>query len=300
MHRLGLQETNGGKRATGVRKWAFASPASTATSPQRMSPVAMPTPKPIERYADAAPIEEGWSAQHPDGAPSGFMKHLVNTAGAARFPAAHHDLIRVGLGLYGLDASGTITGLEPIGTFRSAISHLHAVPAGEPVGYGARDTADHERTIATVPVGYQTAFRGQPDSVPPICVSPGGPAHGRARLLGHAGRRRSRRAPRNGRRGLRSPRALEDAQSHRHHSLRAALPHSPASNACAPERPGGVPFRRGPHAENPINPATSLAGGIPRLHRTIPPRAQLLHQADANHYGCDKGTGRVATPRPVT
>ena len=46
------------------------------------------------------------------------------------------------------------TDLEPIGTFRSAVSHLHVVPAGEPVGYGARDRADHDRTIATIPVGY--------------------------------------------------------------------------------------------------------------------------------------------------
>ena len=156
MHRLGLQEADwreAGRRCAqmGLRIASAYSHLSAADEPDRDAH----TRQQIERYADAcAAIEEGWSAQQPDGAHSGFMKHLVNTAGAARFPEAHHDLIRVGLGLYGLDASGTITGLEPIGTFRSAISHLHAVPAGEPVGYGARDTADHKRTIATVPVGY--------------------------------------------------------------------------------------------------------------------------------------------------
>ena len=130
----------------GIRIASAYSHLSAADEPMRDAH----TRQQIERYADAcATIEAGWSAQHPDGAPSGFMKHLVNTAGAARFPEAHHDLIRVGLGLYGLDASGTITGLEPIGTFRSAISHLHAVPAGEPVGYGAQDTADHEPSAWT-------------------------------------------------------------------------------------------------------------------------------------------------------
>jgi len=156
MHRLGLQEDDwreAGHRCAqmGIRIASAYSHLSAADEPDRDAH----TRRQIERYAQAcAAIEEGWSAQRPDGAPSGFMKHLVNTAGAARFPEAHHDLIRVGLGLYGLDASGTITGLAPIGTFRSAISHLHTVPAGEPVGYGARDTADHERTIATLPVGY--------------------------------------------------------------------------------------------------------------------------------------------------
>ncbi len=156
MHRLGLQDDQwreSGRRCAqmGIRIASAYSHLSAADEPDRDAH----TRQQIERYAQAcAAIEEGWSSQHPDGTPSGFMKHLVNTAGAARFPEAHHDLIRVGLGLYGLDASGTLHGLEPIGTFRSAISHLHAVPAGEPVGYGARDTADHERTIATVPVGY--------------------------------------------------------------------------------------------------------------------------------------------------
>ena len=156
MHRLGLQEgqwREAGQRCAqmGIRIASVYSHLSAADEPGRDAH----TRQQIQRYTQACTaIEEGWCAQHAHGAPSKFIKHLVNTAGAARFPEAHLDLIRVGLGLYGLDASGTITGLEPIGTFRSSISHLHAVPAGEPVGYGARDTADHERTIATVPVGY--------------------------------------------------------------------------------------------------------------------------------------------------
>ena len=156
MHRLGLQEDQwreAGYRCAqmGIRIASAYSHLSAADEPDRDAH----TRQQIERYDHAcAAIEEGWSSQHPDGASSRFMRHLVNTAGAARFPEAHYDLIRVGLGLYGLDASGTITDLEPIGTFRSAVSHLHVVPAGEPVGYGARDTADQERTIATVPVGY--------------------------------------------------------------------------------------------------------------------------------------------------
>ena len=70
-----------------------------------------------------------------------FIRHLANTSGAARFPEAHFDMVRIGLGLYGLDASGTMENLQPIGRFHTRISHLHTVPAGTPVGYGAKDSA---------------------------------------------------------------------------------------------------------------------------------------------------------------
>jgi alanine racemase len=97
-------------------------------------------------------VEKGWLAASQ--APTTFIRHIANTAGAARFPEARLDLIRIGLGLYGLDASKTLSGLQPIGRFHTRVSHLHIVPAGEPVGYGARDIADRDRLIATLPVGY--------------------------------------------------------------------------------------------------------------------------------------------------
>ena len=156
MHRLGLQEdqwTAAGKRCAELRVTiasvyshlsAADDPAQDAHSREQM-----------RRFeAACAAISKGWVSVHPDHNAPPFLRHLVNTAGAARFPEAHHDLIRIGLGLYGLDASESVDKLLPIGTFRSAVSHLHDVPAGEPVGYGAHATAQETRTIATVPVGY--------------------------------------------------------------------------------------------------------------------------------------------------
>ena len=109
----------------------------------------------IEAY-DAAcqAVSQGWAStsDRPEG--SGFIRHLANTAGAARFPDARYDMVRIGLGLYGLDASGTMKNLQPIGRFHTRISHLHDVTAGTPVGYGAKDSARHTRRIATLPVGY--------------------------------------------------------------------------------------------------------------------------------------------------
>lgn len=104
-----------------------------------------------------AAVAKGWSsAQKQAEQPSNptFLKHLVNTAGAIRFPEAHFDLIRIGLGLYGLDASGSVHDLKPIGAFHTAVSHVHLAPAGEAVGYGAKDVSDEDRMVATLPVGY--------------------------------------------------------------------------------------------------------------------------------------------------
>ena len=156
MHRLGWQEDQwaaAGRRCAqlNVTMASVYSHLSAADDPQQDAH----SRKQMQRFeAACAKIAEGWTAVHPEHRPPDFLRHLVNTAGAARFPEAHHDLIRIGLGLYGLDASGSVDGLQPIGTFRSAVSHLHVVPAGEPVGYGAHATADQARTIATIPVGY--------------------------------------------------------------------------------------------------------------------------------------------------
>ena len=156
MHRLGLQEDQwaaAGRRCAqlNVTIASVYSHLSAADDPTQDAH----SRKQMQRFeAACAAISEGWTAVHPDHTPPDFLRHLVNTAGAARFPEAHHDLIRIGLGLYGLDASGSVDGLQPIGTFRSAVSHLHEVPAGEPVGYGAHATANQARTIATIPVGY--------------------------------------------------------------------------------------------------------------------------------------------------
>ena len=156
MHRLGLQEEQWKEAGhicaqTGVRIASVYSHLSAADEPALDDH----SRNQIARFEEACTaIASGWASSQPDNAAPRFLRHLVNTAGAARFPMAHYDLIRVGLGLYGLDASGTIDGLMPIGTFRSTISHLHTVPAGEPVGYDAKDTSDQPRTIATVPVGY--------------------------------------------------------------------------------------------------------------------------------------------------
>lgn len=88
-----------------------------------------------------------------------FTRHLCNTAGLLRFPEAHFDMVRLGIGLYGVPSCAEDANtVQPAGTLKTRISQLRTVAAGESVGYGLRGAADHDRTIATVPVGYADGY----------------------------------------------------------------------------------------------------------------------------------------------
>lgn len=156
MHRLGLApdeaQLAGQKCAElGIPIISVYSHLSAADDPQADGH----TRRQLAAYdAACAAVSSGWSKGKNSAETPGFIRHLANTSGASRFPEARYDMVRIGLGLYGLDASGTMKNLQPIGRFHTRISHLHDVPADTPVGYGASDTAGHLRRIATLPVGY--------------------------------------------------------------------------------------------------------------------------------------------------
>lgn len=82
-----------------------------------------------------------------------FLRHILNTAGIARFPQYQFDMVRPGIGLYGI---GNYEGfnLRPAGKFRTIISQVKKIPAGEPVGYNSTDLSENGREIAILPVGY--------------------------------------------------------------------------------------------------------------------------------------------------
>ncbi|MCS6916387.1 MAG: bifunctional UDP-N-acetylmuramoyl-tripeptide:D-alanyl-D-alanine ligase/alanine racemase [Chitinophagales bacterium] len=83
------------------------------------------------------------------------LRHVVNSAGIVRFPEAHFDMVRLGIGLYGFDATGQLQGrLQPVGTLRTTISQIKKIQKGQSVGYGQTGKADRDLTIATVAIGY--------------------------------------------------------------------------------------------------------------------------------------------------
>ena len=88
-----------------------------------------------------------------------FIKHIANSSGIFRHPQLQYDLVRLGIGLYGVDsADGKEVNLEPVATLRSTIAQIRTVPANETIGYNKRGVLTRESKIATIRIGYADGF----------------------------------------------------------------------------------------------------------------------------------------------
>lgn len=84
-----------------------------------------------------------------------FLKHILNTAGIIRFPEACFDMVRAGIGLYGISQlDETDRHLLNVNTLRSIVSQIKTVKKGETVGYNRVAKADKDTKIGVVPLGY--------------------------------------------------------------------------------------------------------------------------------------------------
>jgi alanine racemase len=92
----------------------------------------------------------------------GALLHLANSAGTLRDEAAHFDLVRCGVAIYGLDPfqeDPANEDLQPALSLHSWVAAVKPLAPGESVGYGRRFTADVPMDIATVPIGYGDGWR---------------------------------------------------------------------------------------------------------------------------------------------
>jgi alanine racemase len=80
-----------------------------------------------------------------------FIKHVLNTSGIERLNEHQMDMVRLGIGLYGY---GEAEELEAVSVFKTQISQIRALEAGETVGYGREGEVKQASRIATIPVGY--------------------------------------------------------------------------------------------------------------------------------------------------
>jgi alanine racemase len=117
----------------------------------------------LERFrAWAVPLHE----RFPDA-----LLHIANSAGTLRSGAAHFDMVRCGIAIYGMDPFGEDPArreLEPVLSLRSYVAEVKPCAPGESAGYGRRFIAREQTTIATVPIGYGDGWRRS--------LSPGGEA----------------------------------------------------------------------------------------------------------------------------
>ncbi len=88
------------------------------------------------------------------------IRHILNTSGISNYPDAQYDMVRLGIGLYGISNDAEEQKyLENVGTLKSVISQIRTIIRGESVGYGRRFIADRETKIATIPIGYADGIR---------------------------------------------------------------------------------------------------------------------------------------------
>ena len=82
------------------------------------------------------------------------VAHVLNTHGIHRFSEHQHEMVRLGIGLYGVGSYQGIAPLEEVIQWKCRVSQVGAVKAGQSVGYGRGFTAQESTTYATLPVGY--------------------------------------------------------------------------------------------------------------------------------------------------
>ncbi|MEO6668256.1 MAG: bifunctional UDP-N-acetylmuramoyl-tripeptide:D-alanyl-D-alanine ligase/alanine racemase [Ferruginibacter sp.] len=83
------------------------------------------------------------------------LKHIGNTAAIHRHPDLQMDMVRLGIGLYGIDDKQT---LQNVTTLKTTISQVKNIKKGESVGYSRRGVVNRDSTIATVRIGYADGY----------------------------------------------------------------------------------------------------------------------------------------------
>ena len=89
-----------------------------------------------------------------------ILKHILNSAGIERFPEEQMDMVRLGISLYGVSASG-LSGLRNVCTLKTTILQIKDVKQGETVGYGRKGTIEKDSRIATIRIGYADGLSRQ-------------------------------------------------------------------------------------------------------------------------------------------
>jgi len=87
------------------------------------------------------------------------IRHIANTAGIQRWPQAHLEMVRLGIGLYGIGNEGSqMLSLQPASSLKTTVIQTRKVAAGESVGYGRHGLLSKDSVIATVSIGYADGY----------------------------------------------------------------------------------------------------------------------------------------------
>ncbi len=91
-----------------------------------------------------------------------FIKHICNTSGISRWPQAHFDMVRLGIGLYGIDTSiNNNAPLQNVASLSTTIAQIKTIAPNQSVGYSRSGTMPKGGKIATVKIGYADGYLRQ-------------------------------------------------------------------------------------------------------------------------------------------
>jgi alanine racemase len=88
-----------------------------------------------------------------------FLRHIANSAAAVRMPQVQMDMVRLGIGLYGVDNtdSGKLQ-LHTVATLKSTVAQIKHLKKGESVSYNRRTLVERDSVIATIRIGYADGY----------------------------------------------------------------------------------------------------------------------------------------------
>lgn len=107
--------------------------------------------------------------------PHQILRHICNSAAIARFPQYHLDMVRLGIGLYGVNPTDNTT-LHNVSSLRTTILQIRELPAGETVGYSRKTRLEKPSRIAALPIGYADGLNRRLGNRKGHCLVNGKPA----------------------------------------------------------------------------------------------------------------------------
>ena len=87
-----------------------------------------------------------------------FILHAANTSAIRRHPTAQLDMVRLGIGLYGIDPGNDVAVLNEAVALKTTIAQIRKVKQGETVGYGGKAILNRDSLIATIRIGYADGY----------------------------------------------------------------------------------------------------------------------------------------------
>lgn len=86
-----------------------------------------------------------------------IKRHILNSAGIERFSNYQYDMVRLGIGLYGVSSGGRLA-LQNVSSLVTTVSQIRTVHEGQTIGYGRHGRADRDLQIAVLPIGYADGY----------------------------------------------------------------------------------------------------------------------------------------------